>query len=52
MRVVALAEDESEALPAGGTLRYMGPELERMAELVRSGAVRAAVERKVGALQA
>lgn len=39
-------------VPALGSDRYMGPELDRMTELVQSGQVRRAVERKVGALNA
>ncbi|MGB0954284.1 MAG: histidine ammonia-lyase, partial [Planctomycetota bacterium] len=35
-------------IPALGSDRYMGPELDRMTELVASGAIRSAVEKKTG----
>ncbi len=39
-------------IPALGADRYLGPELDRMTELVKNGLIRRAVERKVGVLKA
>lgn len=38
-------------IPALGSDRYMGPEFDRMTELVANGAIRRAVEKKIGALK-
>lgn len=38
-------------IPPLGSDRYMGPELDRMTELVASGAIRRAVEKKIGKLR-